>query len=158
MTDNWGTILYDASYGGFPIHVLSTSDVGGRALARHTYPHRDGADIEDMGAEPRVTRCRVIFTGPDHYEAFRVFHDLAQSIEPLDFVHPITGTYLAKVGELNWSADAEPRDTIMVDCTFEEDTTEPAAFPIGAGSPTLSGSDDVAASAAALQAAREAHE
>lgn len=151
--DSWGTILYDASYGGFPIHVMSTSDSAGRTLARHKYPHVDGADLEDMGAEPRVTRCRIIFTGPDHYEAFRVFHDLANSVEPLLFTHPITGSYLAKVGPYNFDADSERRDTITVDCTFEEDTTTPAVFPVGAGSPTLSGADDVAASAAAVSSA-----
>lgn len=148
--DTWGTILYDASYDGFPIHVLSTRDSVGRTLARFTYPHRNGADLEDMGGEPRVTRCRVIFTGPDHYEAFRVFHDLAHQVEPAIFVHPLTGSYLAKVGQFEYSAEAEQRDTIMVDCTFEEDTTEPAVLPVGAGAPTLSGVDDVAAAAAAL--------
>lgn len=151
MTDEWGTLMFEASYGGFPIYVLSTDDTGGRDLVRHKYPHRDGADIEDMGGEARVTRCRLIFFGDGHLEAFRVFHDLAQSIEALDFVHPLTGTYSAKVGPLTFSAQAEPRDCIMVECSFEEDTLTPAAFPVGVGSPTLSGVDDVSASAAALR-------
>lgn len=145
--DRWGEILFDASFAGFPIHVLSTSDDMGRALARHTYPHRNGAAIEDMGAEPHIARCRLKFFGPDHDEAFRVFHDLAHSVEPEVFTHPLYGSYSAKVGEFHAEAHAEQRDCIMVDCTFEEDTLEPAVFEVGAGSPTLAGAEDVQASA-----------
>lgn len=146
--DLWSSILFDASYGGFPIHVLQTSDDGGRDLATHKYPHRNGAEEEDMGGAQRVTRAHIIFFGPDHAEAFRVFHDLANSVEALTFTHPLFGSYEAKVGDLHWETSSEPRDCIMVDCVFREDTLTPAVFEVGAGSPTLAGSEDVDASAA----------
>lgn len=131
--DHWGSVLFEANYGGLPLDVLSTADVGGRRLVRHLYPHRDGTQIEDMGAVARKTRCKILFfpygpgdTDPTVY--FRQFMKIVARPEAQFFSHPITGTYLARVGEVTYNAEAAPRDTITVECTFEEDTLTPAVF------------------------------
>jgi prophage DNA circulation protein len=139
VADLWERVLHEASYGGLRLDVLSTQDSAGRALARHVYPHRDGADLEDMGGEPRTTRCRVIFLarGADDnpLERFARFEALVRQGQAHTFVHPLTGSYEARVSQLDFVAEAEPRDVVLVDCTFEEDTTEPAAFEVGAVDP-----------------------
>lgn len=149
--DAWSSLLFECSYGGTRIDILSTSDENGRILATYEFPHRDGAQLEDMGAQPRITHARLVFfqVTPDDnpHERFYFFKALADQGEAQAFVHPITGTYRARVGDLTWSADAENRSEIIVDCTFHEDSEIPAEFELGAGVPSTVGIDEVDASA-----------
>lgn len=159
--DVWGLILYEASWGGLRLDVLETDDAGGRTLARHRYAHRDGADVEDMGGEERVTRCSLIFferptlpgeEGTTHYERFRRFEAMKREGKARTFVHPLTGSYKAKIGEFSWRAAAGQRDTILATVEFVEDTAEPAVFATGAGAPIGAGAAEVDAAAAEVDA------
>lgn len=141
--DVWEDELLDGRFGDVELNITSTEDVGGRELVRHKYPHRDGAKIEDVGGEQRTTHCEIIFFGPGHRQAFAAFYVLANGIDPQTFVHPVLGSYTAKVSNLHWQARAEPRACIQVDCVFEEDISTPAVFDIGPGSPAFAGSDAV---------------
>lgn len=151
--DRWGTILFDASFGGMPLQVLSTSDDMNRALVRHRYPHRNGAKIQDQGSDQRIARCRIMFFGETHDSEFQRFHGLVHQVEPQIFTHPLYGSFLAKVGDLHAESSAETRDCIMVDAVFEEDTLEPAVFEVGAGSPVMAGSEEVEVTTAELDQA-----
>lgn len=155
--DIWESLLFEASFGGIRIDVQSTSDANGRVLATHQSPHRDGAAVEDMGGEARVTRCRVIFfqvsDDDDPHDRFAFFLAAKNRGATLTFVHPISGSYKAKIGQFDWSANADERGVIAVDCSFHEDADEPEIFGLGAGAPNLSGVDEVDAAAASLSAA-----
>lgn len=157
--DQWSTEIYECSFGGVRLDVQSLRDDLSRALARHTYPHRDGADTEDMGAEPRVTNCKVIFFPPrgladeSALERFKAFVRVVNQGEPQTFVHPLLGSYKASVGTCNAEATAGLRDTIMVDVEFVEDAPDSAIFDENPGNPVLSAVDDVKASSAALDKA-----
>lgn len=152
--DLWEKQLFECRYGGIRLDVQTTQDSLGRALATHRIPHREGSPVRDQGAEPRVTNCRIIFfpvdAADDPRERFYFFKALVDEGRTQTFVHPITGSYRAKVGELSVSAAAEPRETIMVECSFHEDSDVPAVFESGAGAPTISGVDEVSAAAADL--------
>lgn len=141
MTDVWSQTLYQASFGGVEFDCLATSDSLSRSIVRHEYPRRDGADLQDMGAEPRVTRCRLLFwerppldgeaaTG-NHLQRFAAFLDAVRAGKAQDFVHPITGTYRAMVESFDYDATADERDAITAECVFVEDTTAPAQFDPG---------------------------
>lgn len=153
--DIWEQILFECSYGSIRLDCQSTTDRNGRVLATYESPHKDGARQEDMGAEPRTTRCRIIFfqlaADDNPHERFAFFKDLVHQGETQTFTHPISGSYRAKVDDFTWSATAEERGVIYVDCTFNEDSDEPATFDIGPGSPSSAGSIDVAAASAAVQ-------
>ena len=155
--DLWEDQLFECSFGGIRIDVQSVADTNGRVLATHRRPHRDGAPVRDLGGEPRVTRCRVIFfqvdAADDPRERFFFFKDLSDRGVTQTFVHPIAGAYRAKIGQLDWSAAAEPRNVIVVECTFHEDSDVPAVFDAGPGTPPRAGVDEVSASAAAVDSA-----
>jgi prophage DNA circulation protein len=146
--------LIECSYGGLRLDVQTTSDTNGRTLATHAIPHREGAAVRDQGAVPRVTQCHLVFfpldATDDPRERFALFKALADR-GAHTFVHPISGSFRAYVGDLTWSAAAEPRETISVDCSFHEDSDQPATFDeVGAGLPTGAGVADVQGAAADL--------
>lgn len=148
MVDQWADQLYEASYGGLRIDVLSLQDDLSRALARYKYPHRDGADVEDMGAEEWTTRARVIFfprDGQNARDVFEEFMAIVQRGESQVFVHPLFGEHDVKVGQLGTAIAAELRDAIMVECEFVEDTADATIFEPGAGLPVTSSIDEVTA-------------
>lgn len=159
--DVWGLILYEASWGGLGLDVVETDDSAGRATARHRYVHRDGADVEDLGAEARTTRVTCIFferparpgeEGLSHYERFRKLAALKDEGVARTFVHPLTGSYKAKIGEFSFRSSADLRDYITCSIEFVEDTTEPAVFSPGAGTPVSAGAAEVTAAAAITDA------
>ncbi len=142
MSDVWSSALYQASFGGVEFDCLSTSDSIARSIVEHTYPRRDGADLQDMGASARRTQCRILFwerpaiegekaTG-NHLQRFAAFVEAVNRGKPQAFVHPLTGSYRALAEGLSFDADAEVRDSIEVDVTFVEDTTQPVRFHPGA--------------------------
>jgi len=157
MADLWEQRLHVASFGGLELDVISAQDDMGRDLAVYSTPHTEGGTLDDMGGAPRVTRCQIIFfqrtEDDDHLSRFADFETLKRTGEIQTFVHPLTGGYQARIRDFSFSVSAEPRDTITVDCSFVEDSVEPAIFDIGAGAPTFSAEQDVAAVSAELDAA-----
>lgn len=159
--DQWERQLYHASWGELTLDIAATQDDASRAVTINKYPHVDGADTDDMGGEPRTTSAHIIFfqrdDQDDYYERFTQFLALRDTGEAYAFVHPLTGTYQARIAACTYSGDANSRDTIMVDCTFVEHTTTEAIFQIGSGAPLLSAVEVVAADAAKVGAAVAAY-
>lgn len=157
--DVWAEELSTASYGGVELDVIATTDTIARSLVQHTYARKDGADIVDFGAEPRVTECRVIFferalEGDDsHLVRYAAFCDAVARGVAQTFVHPITGRYQALVENFVADASADSPNSIEVSCTFVEDTTRPEWFDGGNGRAIASGAAAVAAEGALLDAA-----
>jgi hypothetical protein len=152
--DQWEELLHVASFAGMELDVLRAQDENGRDLAIYAAPHREGAELEDMGGAPRVTRCQIIFVPHDaadnHLERFFAFEQVKRLGETHTFTHPLTGSYEAKIGSFSWSAGPDQRDTVIVDCDFVEDSVTPAIFDLGQGAPLLSGVQDVAIASAEL--------
>lgn len=154
--DRWEEQLIECSFGGVRLDVQSLRDVVGRVLAVHQIPHREGAPVRDQGAVPRETECKIIFfrTAPedDPRERFYFFKAIADEGRTQTFVHPLTGRYRAKVGEMSFSIAPEPREVITVECTFHEDSDVPATFEATSGVAPSAGLAEVEASAADLNA------
>jgi hypothetical protein len=156
--DIWQDLLFEASFGGMRIDVLNTQDVNGRDLATHQSPHRNGARVVDQGGTARVTTCTVAFIpvagdpNDDPMERFLFFQELKNAGATRTFVHPISGAYQAKIGTFDWRASADERGTIWVDCSFHEDSVEPAIFRVGPSAPLRTGVEDVRASSAEVDA------
>lgn len=148
MDDQWSTQIYESSYGGLRLDVLSTHDDLSRALARYKYPHRDGADVEDMGGEEWTTNARLIFfprDGQDARQAFLDFIAITKRGLTQTFVHPLFGEVRVKAGKIGAEAEFGTRDTIMVDVEFVEDRAEAGIFSAGAGAPVSSSVEEVKA-------------
>lgn len=161
MSDDWGSLLYPASFGGVKLDLVggvSTND--GPTVVAHTYAHVPGADLEDMGREQRKTSATIIFLGPDQDVRLAAFLDQVNKVKPQLFVHPFrfVQPYLAKVTGLNFGGNVSERNCLTVSCSFDEDTTKPALYQPGPGTPILAGSDEVDAAGADVVAAFEALE
>lgn len=141
--------MHVASLGGIPFDCISTSDAVSRAVAEQNFPRKDGAHLQDMGAGARRTRLTCIFFevppeggDPDltYLERYQQFYLKANSGETLDFVHPIFGSYRAKVvGDISTDATSEDIDSIIVELTLVEDSTDPSPFDFSASQPVDAG-------------------
>jgi hypothetical protein len=161
--DEWEGLLYECSYAGIRIDVMSTRDSNGRALAPFESINVDGASIDDNGAAPRVVTARVgFFRVADNDRPTSRFHQFRAAVhtskvakEPEVFVHPITGAMKVFVGQFDWSASAEERETIWVDCSFHEHRQQAPTWDPESGAPALISAEEVAATAAAVDASVE---
>ena len=135
--DEWQDLLFTASYGGVLFDCLSTDDDVSRVLARHEYPFRDGAVLQDMGGAPRTTNCEIIFIPTaeqtrDHLDRFKRFANLldaAHSETPTPLlVHPLTGAYRALPEGVSFKGDAGARDVVRLTVNFVERGLDSAAF------------------------------
>lgn len=154
MRDVWADEMFECSWGGLRLDVQTTQDADGRGLVPFESPGRDGAQLRDMGGEPRVTRCRVVFMqvsdDDDPMGRFRQFAAMKDEGLTRTFVHPLTGPFEAKVGDFAFSAEAEQRGLVVVECSFHEDSERPAVFKGGPGVQPVSGLVDVEASSSEL--------
>lgn len=166
--DVWSSVVFRASFAGLTLDILSTRDTFRRSLAKHEYPNRDGARIQDMGGLARVCESLVIFyeraAGPEdpfyfastnHLQRAEAFVNAAQIGQPREFVHPLFGTFPALVENLDVSAVGESRDQVSVMATFIEQGLDPTplqaqlAKPIEGGAAAVAVDADLATQAAA---------
>ncbi|MGX3066459.1 DNA circularization protein [Ursidibacter arcticus] len=87
----WTVPLQRASFRGVRFDVINVTDSFERVLAEHAYPFVNGADLEDMGLQPRRIQMQAVFFG----EGYRA--DLDRLVNVLQkqgadvLVHPIFG-------------------------------------------------------------------
>lgn len=134
MSDVWADHLLDASFGGIDLFVVTGQDSIDRALVRHSIPRAEGSRQQDMGSEARETRCTVLFieeTGQisNHIERYERFVEKCNDGDPHEFVHPITGSYPARVEGFRGDWSAGERDLITVECTFVEELEDELLAP-----------------------------
>ncbi|MFA9269826.1 MAG: DNA circularization N-terminal domain-containing protein [Baekduiaceae bacterium] len=146
----FGEAILESSFGGLRIDVLSVDDDFGQDVVAHPYANVDGADTEDMGARQRTTNAQLIFfplaPDDDWVERFIQFMEMKKDRQPHDFVHPILGTYSARVTECRAQTSAD-EGAIVVSATFVEHSTPQAIFAATPGAPSLSAMADLEASA-----------
>ncbi len=157
--------MHTARFGGQAFDCVSTSDRVNQSVAEHTFPRKDGAHLQPMGAGPRRTQLRCIFfevppdgddSGDNYQERYESFYQKINSGKTLSFVHPIFGSYRAKVvGEITTDASSDEFDILTVDCTFVEDSTTISPFDFSASRPVDMGIAGVEVEAAKLEAALE---
>lgn len=132
----WDIQLDTASFGGVPFDVLSIEDnISQRRIAQHKYPYRDGADLDDMGREPRTTRITAIFAGPTYESDLGGLISIVDDGQVATFRHPILGQYQARASITSITHSPDDRDSATVQIEFVEDGTStvlPTLFSISA--------------------------
>ena len=143
-------LLHPTSIGGvsFPSTIVKTSN--SKALALHMYPNRDGARIENMGANPRKFSIRAVMTNnvyPSNLEdwpagdlfptQFTKLEDVLNINLVQKFVHPIYGNTFVMVDSWEVEVDGDkPRDGVFVSISLIEtindnEIVNPATTTIG---------------------------
>lgn len=147
-----------AKYGDLPLLVSQFSDVGGRDWVTQSPSRGDDHQLQERGRRQRRTTCELIFCDQegqrgDYLERWLAFKAAAESTTPALFRHPLEGSYVAVVVDLQGSVSL-PERAVRASCTFVA-AAEPAprAQPTGAGVTVQAGPEavDVAAARATAE-------
>lgn len=124
---SWDSQLEIASFRGVQFESQTIDDEIVRRLATCKYPYRDGADLEDMGREPRNTRITAVFFDDGDLTYESKLNALIQVIDEAKsgtFIHPILGEWQARIERSSIRHTHDERDMATVDLTIIEDGTD----------------------------------
>lgn len=160
--------MHVARFGGIAFDCIATADSVNRGVVKHTFPRKDGAHLVDMGAGPRNTRLHCIFfevppdgddSGLNYLKRYERFYEVLNSGETRAFVHPIFGTYQAKVdGDIGTDATSDEIDALTLSVTFTEDGVGKWTWDQAAAQPVDAGISAVTVEAAKLDQALDEFE
>lgn len=123
----WKDTLQDAAWRGVKFDARATRDRIERAVAQYEYPHRDGAETDDLGAKARTVNLTAVLWGSD-YEArlSSLLAALGQSGAG-ELVHPVHGKLTAQLLSVEVRHDEDQPDRCELDLAFLE-SAAPAPF------------------------------
>lgn len=124
----WADSLLDCTFRGVAIEVLNTSDSTERALAIHTFPWVDGADVEDMGRQPRAVSLTAIFYGDDYEARLQAAVAAFDQAGAGELIHPVFGAMNVHLRRYGIEHDADGVDQARVSLEFVEAREQPQAF------------------------------
>jgi prophage DNA circulation protein len=141
----WAENLLPASFRAIEFDILSTEDEARRSLARHSYPYTDGADVEDMGMDPRQISVKAIFYGDDYETRLQEFMAALDQRDAGPLVHPVFGTMdSVQVSRYRIEHDADRPDSCTLSIDFEVSTAGAPFFDRTLASQTADAIDDCA--------------
>lgn len=120
---SWDVQLDQASFRGVPFECQTIDDEIVRRVVQYKYPYRDGADLEDLGREPRSTRLTCVFMGDNYESDLGAFNMVVDEGKAGFFVHPILGTWNARISRVGIKHSHDMRDVATVDVEVIEDGT-----------------------------------
>jgi hypothetical protein len=139
---------FEASFNGHRLAVKSFRSNGGRDIVIQSPSRGNSHTLNDRGAAVRDTVCEIIFSKApgqaNHVERFLAFKADCSSGVPFLFVHPVDGSYLARVGPLPYFADGSDL-SINCSATFIEDQAAENIAAISLSVPSVAGADSVLA-------------
>lgn len=131
---------FQASIDGISFDCETLEDSLEKAIARHEYPYKPGAHLEDMGQKARVIKIRCYFLN-ERYEGHKSLIDyIRQTDHAYELTHPKYGLIRGQVESMVVRHD-DREQTAEIDLTFIEDSsiTTPTSF-----SPSVSGGTEEA--------------
>lgn len=124
----WADSLLDCTFRGVALEVLNTSDIADRALVLHTYPWVDGAEVEDMGRQPRAVSLSAIFYGPDYERRLQVAVRAFDQAGAGELIHPVFGAMNVSLRRYGIEHEADGVDQARVSLDFVETREQPQVF------------------------------
>ncbi|MGC8341855.1 DNA circularization protein [Pantoea ananatis] len=120
----WSDSLQDASFRGVRFDVKNMRDSVERSLGVSEYPYKDGADLEDLGAQPRSLQLQAVFWGDDYESRLQTFLEALNKRGSAELVHPVFGSMpnmQVKLYQVNHNED-DP-DYCTIDIQFLQHST-----------------------------------
>ena len=127
--------LHEASFKGVVFQVTGLDDEIARAIVRNEYPHRPGADLDDLGCRPRTGTLHAVFFAEDYPAVFMALLAKIDEGGSGELVHPIFGPMVAVIEAARPRHSFDAENAAQVDLNFVEDSTKPAAFTVEIDSP-----------------------
>lgn len=119
----WADTLLDASFRGVTFDIIKTEDSAERAVAEHSYPYIDGADIEDLGRGPRHISVEAIFFGDDYEARLQAFLAVLDQPGAGELIHPVFGSIeFAQATRSTVRHEADNVDQASFSIEFSEST------------------------------------
>lgn len=140
--------------GDVQVTCETISDEIAHSVARHSYPGRDGADLERMGAEAVQTRITGALYGADWLVRLAALELYCSRGTEVAMQHPFRGLMNGAVTSLTPVHDADEHNKVRLDITFVQGQTVRQAFT--AAVTATSAAAAVRAAAAEAEAARAA--
>lgn len=119
----WDLQLDTASWRGVDFEVERLDDNLVRRIREYSYPWRDGADLDDLGREPRRTQLTAHFRGDTYEGDLSAFLQLVDAGKAGTFHHPTLGSWTARVTVSSIVHTHEDRDAAVVQMEVIEDGT-----------------------------------
>ncbi|MDH2918090.1 MAG: DNA circularization N-terminal domain-containing protein [Sideroxydans sp.] len=127
MHMSWPSNYLAASFRDIPFDCLSTGEEVARATVAHSYPFKDGAEIEDLGLQATRHSVRAILFGLNAERNLQQLKDALDAAGAGDFVHPVYGLLYVVVDSYKPAFDADNTDSVALDISFIQ-TAKPTPF------------------------------
>ncbi|QQF77885.1 DNA circularization N-terminal domain-containing protein [Histophilus somni] len=119
----WTVPIRQASFKGVKFDVIAVDETFERAVAEHSYPFVNGADLEDLGLNKQTVKLQAVCFGEGYYTDYKKLLAVIQSEGADVLVHPVRGRMLNMLLlSANLRHDADNINYVTLDLTFAEAT------------------------------------
>jgi prophage DNA circulation protein len=146
---SWRDRLREGSFRGAAFHIEGADQSGGRRLAVHEFPQRDGAMVEDLGRRPHGFDIDCLVIGPNYDQARDALIAALDAAGPGSLVHPYRGTLTLSVESWRARESKDDGGAAFFNITFISE---------GETRPTQTADSGSAVEAAAVAASAEGQE
>ncbi|MDQ3153627.1 MAG: DNA circularization N-terminal domain-containing protein [Actinomycetota bacterium] len=138
--------LLPATFGSQRLWIGDITTDMGRSLVAHEMSRGDEFPLSDRGRRLRRAQAEVVFCDiageRPKLERYRAFLALEEEGKPQIFIHPILGSYRARLGECTLITSADSED-IRLSVEIVPDEVVPRVFELGGGMPPIAGPEAV---------------
>lgn len=124
----WKNTLLKPMFRGVPFEIRKITDKAQNALAKHSYMHRKGADVENFGRGEHGISVSAFFWGDDYEVRLKRFVTALEELEAGELIHPILGSMMCHAEDWDFVHDAESPDSAEVTVTFVEANADQPFF------------------------------
>ena len=110
--------------------LISTGEEVARATVAHSYPFRDGAEIEDLGLQATRHSVRATVFGINADRQLQQLKDALDQPGAGELVHPVYGLLQVVVDGYRPAFDADNTDSVALDITFIESAPRAPFFDL----------------------------
>ncbi len=142
---SWSDQLELLKWGNIEINTQSCTDDYSRKVVAYDYPYKDGAELEDLGRQPRPSSFTAVFFGKNYLAELVDFLQEVDKGLTRTLQHPLFGQWEAKCVRAAVKHKHDARDFAEVDLEFLEDgvnTTIPDIASVGSAESELT--EDIA--------------
>lgn len=127
---SWPDTYLEARFRGVVFDLISTGEEVARATVAHSYPFRDGAEIEDLGLQAARHSVRATVFGINADRQLQQLKDALDLPGVGELVHPVYGLLQVVVDGYHPAFDAENTDSVALDITFIESAPRTSFFDL----------------------------
>lgn len=127
---SWSNTLQDCQFRGVRFDCIGINDESSRSLVEHSYPYRDGAEVEDLGSNAWRATVKTLIYGTNYETQLKALMTALDTAGSGEFVHPVFGRMQVQVANYRPVHDAESPDQAQLEISFVETAPHNPFFDI----------------------------